>query len=715
MSTVLRPIVLLIATICFPGLVAVAPTSAATSAAMKRTPSDTRVVTASAAPDPAARGPFTTARLDAIRGWERVAIGFPWGQVGERGLLVEDVAEITYPVSPTGDIPTGRYPVVVLLHGIFQMCAAKGIAVSPVPTWCQGMGDRPVPSHRGYRYLADVLASQGRIVVSISSNGLNVVDGSSSFDAMASAMQARGTLVIHHLRTLSTANRKAVTGLGNRFIGHVDLSRVVLIGHSRGGEGVVVAAQQLERMTNPPAKVAGVIALASTAIARTAPANTPTMALLPACDGDVRSLAGQTYVDRGRDLYGGAGHLRTSVWFAGGNHNYLNTEWTPGTSVSGLGRDDAEFIYGDFQESGSCRPSARLSPAEQRTVALAYVTAFTRWRQDRNTAMLPILDGTGTVPRSVVRAKATTRVSSLAGPDRLLAIPGPQTDVDAVGIEADLCTGSEVPGDDPAYEDYCGFGRVSIGNDTAWLGLPLSGLALPGRTAVRLSWNRPGSAWMELGPTRDLSDSRRLSARVVVDPETTGTLTMVIRDATGASATLPVRGQPLVPLTSGAAANRLVPQQAWINLADVSGVDLSQVTAVGLAVTGSGTAWILDISHRTAEAAPAAQILPLSSVESKTATIPSGTSTVNVTIRLDRPATRPARFAVGVTLPVDLAATIATSIVTVPVGAQSAHFSITVTAPGGGTPDQAFTGTVVAYPLSGAMASGNYGYLSLTR
>lgn len=684
------------------------PSQASPALAVPRAPTGDADTT-----DPSARGPYATVRKDVIRGWARVDIGYPAGVLGDGVPLVEDVSEITYPVDGYGDVAPGRHPVVILLHGMHAWCSDEGPVVKPVPWWCEGTGDRPVPSYQGYRYIANVLASQGRIVVSISASGLNAVDAIGSFAGLADlGMQARGKLVLHHLRKLAAADQRRVKGLGTRFVGHLDLDRSVLVGHSRGGEGVVVAAQMLERMADAPARVSGVVNLAPTAFSQSAPANTPTMTLLPACDGDVYDLQGQTYVDRGRDLYGGNGYLRTSVWFAGGNHNFLNTEWTPGLSLSGTGSDDAERTYKDVRTSGSCRPQHRLSPAEERTVGLAYTAALVRLTQDDNSAMLPILDGTGIVPQTVMQQQTQTRASGLAGPDRLLAVPEPDSEVSAKGTTTQLCQGSQLPGKEKTFSSFCAYRSVTPGYDTSWLG-PGGGLPLPGRTAVRIRWERPGSGWLDLDSVTDLSSSSRVSMRVVIDPATSGSVRMMVRDASGATATVATQGQALMPLTRGAEANRLVPQTAWVNVADLRGIDITRVTAVGLATSGSGGAWILDVSHRTRQAAPRAQLLPLSSVVPAQERVPAGTSTVAVRVEFDRPALPGARLAIKVFLDEVIKPVGPSGVIDVPAGATYVEIPIQVTMPDVVGPDEQYSGGLLAYPMHGLTAGSNASYVSV--
>jgi hypothetical protein len=651
--------------------------------------------------DPAARGPHRTVRRDVVRSWDGVDVGFEH--------TVEDVAELTYPATETGDVVAGRHPVVIILHGMHTPCARKGPRVTPIPWWCDERESRPVPSYRGYRYLADTLASQGRVVVSVSANGINAQDIFTDFGIFA-----RAKLISHHLTQLRAADAGGVPVLGELLVDRLALDRTVLIGHSRGGDGVVRASQELERAVDAPATIVGVVNLAPIASVGAAPANTPTITLLPACDGDVRDLQGQTFVDRGRDLYGDSGHLRSSVWIGGANHNYLNTEWTPGTSMSLTGSDDADYLYTDASASGSCRPRHRLTPEQERAAGLAYVAASVRWTQDADARMLPLLDGTGEVPSTVLADGIATRAASLAGPDRLLAVPTPQTMVGGSGVDVRLCRGSQVAVErDRRQADRCGYGRVAPGNDTSWLGPTNFTVPLPERTAVRLAWTSDGSGWMDLGSPRDLAASTRLSTRVVVDPSTRGTFAMTLRDASGALATVPLRGLPLQPLSRGAAPARLIPQQAWIDPRDARGIDLSRVSAVGLAVTGAGYAWILDVSHRTGQPAPAATMLPMVAMPGiQDFRVRPGTSTVPVTVSLDGPAPRGADLVVDVSLESELRPQ-APVRVSIPPGSDRVTLPLQLTMPLVTSPEVQFGGAVYVYPVTGASGGANVSFVQV--
>ena len=117
----------------------------------------------------------------------------------------------------------------------------------------------PIPSFLGYDAPARALASNGYAVVSISANAINANDNQLAADYGA---QARGQLILDTLRMLQKADAggqvvyhdaftdrdvslaQALTGdmTPADLVGRFDLDNVGIMGHSRGGEGVVAAS-----------------------------------------------------------------------------------------------------------------------------------------------------------------------------------------------------------------------------------------------------------------------------------------------------------------------------------------------------------------------------------------------------------------------------------------------------------------------------------------
>jgi hypothetical protein len=114
---------------------------------------------------------------------------------------------------PDGD---GPFPLVLIVHGNHKM---KHF------------------SDPGYEYLGKMLASHGFITVSVDENFLN--------QKFWGENDARAFVLLEHLNIWDTWNQTE----GHLFEGKVDMDRIALIGHSRGGESVAHAAafNQLSR------------------------------------------------------------------------------------------------------------------------------------------------------------------------------------------------------------------------------------------------------------------------------------------------------------------------------------------------------------------------------------------------------------------------------------------------------------------------------------
>ena len=91
-------------------------------------------------------------------------------------------------------------------------------------------------SDPGYAYLGELLASRGFITVSVDQNFVN---GSWSGDFGGNEIPARAWLLLKHLEQWRSWNRSE----GSPFHQTVDMDNIALVGHSRGGEAVSLAAR----------------------------------------------------------------------------------------------------------------------------------------------------------------------------------------------------------------------------------------------------------------------------------------------------------------------------------------------------------------------------------------------------------------------------------------------------------------------------------------
>jgi len=114
-------------------------------------------------PDPGTPGPLAVTR-------EEYNFGDTAFQPTDFPGPVELRASIHYPT-----VLAGPYPVIVLLHGRHATCFKGGSQLLQWP--CTTNGSQPIPSFQGYDYVAESLASNGYVVVSVSANGVNAVPG----------------------------------------------------------------------------------------------------------------------------------------------------------------------------------------------------------------------------------------------------------------------------------------------------------------------------------------------------------------------------------------------------------------------------------------------------------------------------------------------------------------------------------------------------------
>jgi len=482
----------------------------------------------------------------------------------------------------------GPRPFALFLHGKHATCyrSSDGAEFSSWP--CPRTAD-PIPSHLGYRYLQRLLAWRGYVTVSVMANG---VDGQEDFHAGDAGVATRSALVRRHLRlweAWTTGERPGPDGTD--WTGRVDLDRTLLVGHSRGGEGVVRAA--VDTLPAEGWRVRGLVLLAPANNTRQVAPRVPTTVLMGYCDGDLNFWPGQGYLDVARDIVPDPA-LRTAVSLTGANHAYFNTEWTPRLASTPAGDDGSNFYSTDHPLCGRSAPT-RLSAAEQRAVTATYLTAAAEVYVDGETTRLRLFDGRLVKPRDV--AGAHVSVSPLGGYRVLVRPRIDATLSSSPGATARLCRGYAA--DDARTS--CGRGLM-FERTPHWLP-SFSSRATPTASAAELRWTERGArAGLVARAPVDLGSSTHLDARVVVDPAA-GPVRLAFRvtDVDGDAVVLEPRlDGRLEPMPGpGRLLRRLWGQTLRAPLAglDEAGVDRTAIASVELVSrNGSGRVWLLEAS-----------------------------------------------------------------------------------------------------------------------
>ncbi|MEV0126775.1 hypothetical protein AB0I16_35430 [Streptomyces sp. NPDC050703] len=506
---------------------------------------------------------------------------------GEYTLTSVKLPGFPEPVEMRADVigPTnapGKRPLALFLHGRHYTCYGGGDGQGG--GWPCGHGTKPVPSQAGYHKAQKLLASQGYVTVSIAANGINGQDHL----AEDGGAQARSSLVRLHLgRWADWAKEPAGAPAAVRAVSPADLSRVLLVGHSRGGEGVNRAA--LDSLYAPPAdqdgyrgptrwKIRGNVLIGPTVFGQNPVPDVPSATILPGCDGDVSDLQGEIYVDGTRRVSRGKA-LHSAVYMVGANHNFFNSEWTPGQAEA-----PADDDFGDDADP-VCSPDVktRLTASQQQRAGATYIAAAARLFVAGDDRVRPLLDGaerrapSADPARVLTHAVGANRTAAFL-PDASTTVRGgrvcAQVDQDA----ARACLPPRTAGASPHFAEW----DVS---------------PEPGRDAVALRWTHPGAP-VRVSPARpvSLAGADCLALRLIVPPNTTGTrLDVTLVDAAGHRARLGrvrVDGLPGSEQTASYWGREV---RVPLSRAVRDTLDLKRVKTLELTPrSSSGKAWLMD-------------------------------------------------------------------------------------------------------------------------
>jgi hypothetical protein len=260
---------------------------------------------------------------------------------------------------------------------VWMPVGPQGAALPPCPLVLIVHGNHGMESFSdpGYAYLGELLASQGFIVVSVDENFLNssLADFINPFGFRRGAENSvRGWMLLEHL----VQWRDWTQDKSHPMFGKADLSRIALIGHSRGGEAVAIANAFNDLSHDPDDATLvfnyhfklGAIAAIAPVDGQYQPRDRPVpmhdtnyFTLQGSLDGDLTSFMGSSQYSRA-SFSGNVKAFKASLYVSGANHGQFNTTW---------GRYDIgqpfKFLF-DVRRM--------IDPEAQRQIAKVYLAAF---------------------------------------------------------------------------------------------------------------------------------------------------------------------------------------------------------------------------------------------------------------------------------------------------------------------------------------------------
>lgn len=488
----------------------------------------------------------------------------------------------------------GPFPVVMVLHGTHPGCPVDDTGVDRWP--CDPQVEQR--NYDGFGYLLGELAGRGYVALAPNVNAEHTFGFGEPV-----AGERLAVLTDLHLGALAEAAAGDGPDFGVDLAGRADPRRLVLIGHSRGGEGAVVLAGD-PRIASGEAgygPVAGALLVAAAVTFRDpwASIGVPVATLLAGCDGDVTDQAGQFFFE-GPRLAPDQAQWVASTLLEGATHNAFNTI-LPGDMADQSARSD-------------CQPL--LDPDRQRAWLVDYAAQF-----------LTLVLGDDPQAQALAWAELGQVVDRPA-PDMVLGLPArvawlapaeQRTPLLVPADETELATnrlGGTVTAQG-AELSFCPKGFYTLDMQPGTEACRRTGLTVPGQPAhAVLTWPSEGAELrLTIPQGADLGPATALALRVAVDPLSERNapgaqqgFTVELADRAGNRASVTTRpDEPALAFPAGDARREgdepafftgIVPLTAVrLPLAEFAGVDPASLSEVVLRLdqASSGTLFLGDV------------------------------------------------------------------------------------------------------------------------
>jgi dienelactone hydrolase len=410
---------------------------------------------------------------------------------------------------PSGPGASGPFPLAVVLHGAHGWCRPPE---RPRAWPCRSGAE--VPNHTGLAWLTAALAASGFVAVA---PGINAEFAAADASPPRQDYVGQVTAAVLERDLLGPLSRGGPVLGGALDASAVDVGRVVLVGHSRGGAVAAVLGRS-DRPLSVPVRASLLLAPTSDTVDPSLLADRPTVVVLGTCDGD-------TGTDGGDFVSTALSQARARpvalLLVDGATHNAYNT----------LQGADPEF-----PGRPACGPTDLQEPAVQREAEAQLLPEVVRALMGL-AADDPVASQLLNRTRADDRVAASVRVVHVDGAaGRTVAFtplgPWPPRGASLRGVRATACPGGisspfRNPGTEPCHRIELseivgrppsvhltwpgGSAADGVGGPAPSLGLPVVGraggvlvlrawadpldVAGPGELVLRITGDGPGGSW----------------------------------------------------------------------------------------------------------------------------------------------------------------------------------------------------------------------------